>query len=225
MAVYSRTNPSPRFRELVDMYRQMHTDGAEHSGLTADETFSGISLGPHLGRVKRLIEATGARNLLDYGSGKGQLYDRRDIRTSGGEVIESVQDFWDVDYVHLYDPGYAPFSKLPEGTFGGVICTDVLEHCPEEDLPWLMGELFGYAEHFVFMTIASYPAAKILPNGENAHITIRPAAWWRDMIVKVAGERSRPGVTWEAWVEFRHAEPDGKPRHTEQCIRGRSVAA
>jgi hypothetical protein len=66
-----------------------------------------------------------------------------------------------------------PFSALPEGRFDGVVCTDVLEHCPEEDLPWIVGELFGYARLFVFANVACYPAAKKLPNGENAHCTIR----------------------------------------------------
>jgi hypothetical protein len=217
MPAYSRTNPSPRFQQLVDMYRHMHVEGAESSGLAAEETFPGISLAPQVGRIKRMIEATGAQNILDYGAGKGQLYDRRDLKTASGETIESVQDFWDVDFVHLYDPGYAPFSKLPEGTFDGVICTDVLEHCPEEDLPWLIGELFGYAGRFVFMTIASYPAVKVLPNGENAHVTIRSAEWWRDVIVGVAA--ARPEVVWEAWVEFRTMQ-GGKVSRSETRIQG-----
>jgi hypothetical protein len=44
----------------------------------------------------------------------------------------SMKEYWGVESIRCYDPGYPPFSTLPEGRFDGVICTDVLEHCPEE---------------------------------------------------------------------------------------------
>ena len=45
--------------------------------------------------------------------------------------------------ITCYDPGYEPHSRLPQGKFDGVLCTDVLEHCPQDDLEWIVGELFG----------------------------------------------------------------------------------
>jgi hypothetical protein len=197
--MYTRAQPSPRYRSLLQMYAELHRHG--HGGnSTAAETFEGISLIPHVHTVRRLVAETGAQNLLDYGAGKGSLYGLRNVLLPGERTpIESVQDYWDVDYVELYDPGYAPYSKLPGGRYDGVVCTDVMEHCPEEDLPWILGEIFSYANRFVFLTIARYPALKHLPNGENAHITIKPAEWWSALIGEAA--RSQPGVLWEARVE------------------------
>jgi hypothetical protein len=184
------------------MYADMHTHGERFHGVSGKETFEGISLIPHVHTIRRLVAETGAQNLLDYGAGKASLYGLRNFLLPGDSTpIETVHDFWDVDFVELYDPGYEPYSKLPQGTFGGVICTDVMEHLPAEDLPWILGEIFGYAERFVFLTIARYEADKRLPNGENAHITIKPAEWWAEVIGSVAA--SRPSVLWEARVEER----------------------
>ena len=87
-------------------------------------------------------------------------------------------DYWGIDYVHCYDPSYAKYSTLPLGPFDGVICTDVLEHCPEDDLPWIVTEIFAYAENFVYANVACYPAMKRFPTGENAHCTVRAPEWW-----------------------------------------------
>jgi hypothetical protein len=199
MTAFTRAHPSPRYTDLLRMYRELHEEGEKHIGTRPEETFPGGSLGPHVWRVKRLVEHTGAQNVLDYGCGKAMLYDVRNIKLPDGGTVECIQDFWDVDFIHCYDPAYKPFSKLPDGRFDGVVCTDVMEHCPEEDLQWILGEIFGYAEKFVFLTIASYPAKKRLPNGENAHITIRPAEWWDALIRRVAA--TRPELVWHAQVE------------------------
>lgn len=210
MTVPSRQHPSTRYQSLLQMYRQMHVEGEKFLGKLPEDTFPGGSLGPHVGHIQGLIRRTGAQNVLDYGCGKGKLYDVRDLPLPEGGVVESIQDFWDVDFVHCYDPAYTPFSTLPSGTFHGVICTDVLEHCPEEDLPWILGEIFGFAERFVFLTIASYPAKKRLPSGENAHITIRPPEWWSDVVGAIAARK--PELLWDAVVETYETQPDGKKK-------------
>ncbi len=180
---YSREAPSPRYRELLELYNQVHAEGIVQQNLSAEDTFSGTSLGPHLHAIRQLIRSTGSRTMLDYGSGKGTKYKAENI-TVKGERAKSVQAYWGVDRITCFDPGYPPFAAVPEGRFDGVICTDVLEHIPDADLPWMLEEQFRYAEKFVFGNIASYPAEKILPNGENAHCTIQPASWWLDVIRK-----------------------------------------
>jgi hypothetical protein len=214
---YTRVNPSPRYRELARQYREMHVEGERFLGIPAERTFPGLSLPQQAGRIKRLVDAAAARNILDYGSGKGRQYELRNVRGTDGRIHESIQDFWDVDFVHCYDPCYEPFSKLPSGRFDGVICTDVLEHCPEEDLAWIVDELFGYAERFVFANVACYPAKKRLPTGENAHCTIKPLAWWRELFEAAAARR--PEVTWEVWVQWREESPAGS-RLVEERLGG-----
>jgi hypothetical protein len=182
--LYSRSAPSPRYVELLSLYRVMHEDGQEEAGIPAEHMFAGRSLTPLAVAIKQVIDRFRPRTLLDYGAGKGVAY--RTPITINGTTYDDLRAYWGVDEVTCYDPGYKPYSELPERRFDGVICTDVLEHIPEDDLPWILEEMFAFARLFVFGNIASYPARKHLPNGENAHCTVRPKGWWEALIGEVA---------------------------------------
>ena len=199
---FTRSDPSPRFRELVEQYRAMHRDGDPGRGIAPAQMFDGQSLPRQAQRIRRLITRSGARSILDYGSGKGTQYSKP-ILENGVERWESMQQYWGVESIRCYDPGYVPFSELPQGAFDGVVCTDVLEHCPEQDLEWIIGELFGFARRCVFANVACYPARKTLPNGENAHCTIRPVEFWRELFERAAG--ASKAVLWEVWADTPRA--------------------
>jgi hypothetical protein len=192
---FSRANPSPRYREMTALYCRMHAEGETRLGIAPEQTFPGSSLLPHVQRIKRLIKATGATTVLDYGAGKGMQYRPQKIMVDGQHVADGVAEYWDVDEVRCYDPGYPAHRELPQEKFDGVISTDVLEHCPEEDLAWILDEILGFATRFVFLNVACFPARKSLPNGENAHITVRPPQWWRETLAARAD--GYPGLLWE----------------------------
>jgi hypothetical protein len=196
MSSYSRAAPSPRYRRLLEQYRLMHENGEIHLGIPPEQTFSGESLPRQAPYIKRLINRCGARTVLDYGSGKGQQYElRRVVDAAEGVDYPDIKSYWGVAEIRCYDPGYAPFAELPTGSFDGVICTDVLEHCPEEDIPWIVEELFGFARKFVFANVACFPARKRLPSGGNAHCTIKPVKWWEEHVQQAA--RAKPEVVYE----------------------------
>ena len=51
-----------------------------------------------------------------------------------------MKEFLGVWEIRLYDPCVPRFSTFPAGLqFDGVISTDVLEHIPNVDLPWVVG--------------------------------------------------------------------------------------
>lgn len=205
---YNRSNPSSRYKDLMVQYNSMHREGEKFLGLPAEETFPGHSLPPQAPRIKSLIDQTKAQTLLDYGCGKGQQYELSPIDIPGAGQWDSILDYWDIAGVHCYDPCYQPFSKLPTGKFDGVISTDVLEHCPQDDVPWIIDEIFGYATRFVFANIACYPARKRLPNGENAHCTIQPKEWWEKILKEISAKH--PSVIWEVWVQSAIESPEGR---------------
>jgi hypothetical protein len=192
---FSRANPSPRYRELSALYERMHAEGETRLGIPPERTFPGVSLLPHVARIKRLIEDTGARTILDYGAGKGMQYRPQKVVVDGEHVADGVAEYWDVDEVRCYDPGYPAHRALPSERFDGVISTDVLEHCPAEDLGWILDEILGFATRFVFLNVACFPARKSLPNGENAHVTVQPPKWWRELLAGRAA--AFPEVMWE----------------------------
>ena len=201
---YSRAHPSPRYVELLQLYRAMHEQGEIFQGIPAEETFPGSSLAAQAVRIRSLIGRTNAQTILDYGSGKGKQYEPRVVFDEGGGRWPSMMDYWNVEEVVCYDPCYEPFSRLPGGKFDGVISTDMLEHCPEQDIPWIVEEIFGFAEKFVFANVASFPARKRLSNGENAHCTIRPAQWWQDLLDAIGARHS--GIKWEVWIANREGD-------------------
>lgn len=198
---FSRERPSPRYEALLALYRRMHAEGEPSLGMPSERTFAGGSLLRHVEAIKSLIDATEARTLLDYGAGKGQQYLWRDVELPDGGRIEGLAAHWDVAEIAKYDPGYEPLAQLPRGKFDGVICTDVLEHCPEDDVPWIVEEMFGFARRFVFANIASFPAIKTLPNGENAHCTIRSPDWWQGLLHAIA--HRHPSVRYRVLVDTK----------------------
>jgi len=193
---YTRASPSPRYRRLLEQYQHMHLHGEQDAGIPPEQTFPGRSLPKQAPYIKRLIKATSAVTILDYGCGKGQQYwPRRIADPDEGVEYPDIKSYWGVQAIQCYDPGYQPYMQLPTGNFDGVICTDVLEHCPEEDIPWILGEQFDYAHKFVFANVACFPARKKLPSGGNAHCTIRPVKWWEEVIGRAA--RARASVLYE----------------------------
>ena len=84
----------------------------------------------------------------------------------------------------LYDPAVESYSNLPDEMFDGIISTDVLEHIPEVVLPSTFEYMFNHATKFLYLKIATKVACVVLPNGENAHVTIKPYRWWASTIKK-----------------------------------------
>ena len=145
----------------LSQYQLLHSKGK----------FSGKSLKPHLQSIADLIRRTESKHVLDYGCGKAVLH--RKGRT----------DFWGVE-IDLYDPGYEPYSKKPHRWYDGVICTDVLEHVPEEEIDDVLKEIFEYAQKFVFLSISTKPADKKFPDGTNVHVCVKTSDWWLEKLPK-----------------------------------------
>ena len=185
MTSYSRLNPSPMFKELTLQYQLMHSDGVQGEK-DARNTFPGKSLLEHVPLIKEMVKKSGSHTLIDYGCGKAALYYSKDFNLNNGEIVDSIKSYWGVSEVKLYDPGVEEFSSFPNKKYDGLISTDVLEHIPEDDIDWILNECFSLAEKFIYMNIASYPALKKLPNGWNAHVTIKSPEWWRDKIEKAS---------------------------------------
>lgn len=93
---YSRANPSARYDELVGFYKQMHAEGTQSSSqpVAAKDTFTGISLLPHVDMIKSLIDAFGIRSVLDYGAGKAKFYTAPLFPSADGSQKVDLRTFW-----------------------------------------------------------------------------------------------------------------------------------
>jgi hypothetical protein len=143
--------------DTIEQYRIMHK---------SPKYFRGISTVTYRADVFNLINETNSKTILDYGSGKGEQY----------KPPHSLGASW--GKVSCYDPGVPAFSVLPNGKFDGVICCDVLEHVPEDVVDDTLKQVFSKARNFVFLVITTVLAKKVLPDGRNCHITVKPSSWW-----------------------------------------------
>ncbi|MBO6827664.1 MAG: hypothetical protein JJ879_15800 [Sneathiella sp.] len=185
-------SPSPRYWQLLDQYKLLHFHGTYRRTKTgmvefsARDTFSGRGVIRHVPSIQKLAFATSATSLLDYGSGKGEQY-AEDLRTKDGDVIaSSLHEYWNVDEIACYDPGVRDDPSVLERRYDGVIATNVLDHLPEEDLPWVIDQLFSKANKFVYANMSEHKANAWLPNGENARVTRKSADWWVDLFSRVS---------------------------------------
>ena len=65
---YHRHNPSPRYRELLKQYQQLHLEGDARRNLSAEQLYPGDSLPRQAVSIKYLVDHFGARTILDYGA-------------------------------------------------------------------------------------------------------------------------------------------------------------
>ena len=178
MEPFSRNNPSARYLQLVEQYREMHKGYKTDKGSALDErhAYPGIGLTPFVDTIGDAIFKNACKTLLDYGSGKGILYQQA-----------SLASVWGVEAT-LYDVAVFPDEWRINQCYDIVISTDVLEHCSYTDLPWIIGEMFSLANKIVWLNVACYKASALMPDGANAHETIRQPDWWHGLVHGIASQ-------------------------------------
>lgn len=140
--------------------------------------FDGRSIVPQVGRILSLARRYECKTALDFGCGKAEYYDKAD--KDGVTLAQALADTG-IEEITRYDPAVPRFAKPPEGTFDIVWCTDVLEHIPESDVGAVVDRLFALAGKVLLVSVSCSPAVKALPNGENAHVTLKTPEFWGEM--------------------------------------------
>jgi hypothetical protein len=112
--------------------------------------------------VDDLIVKFNVKSLCDYGAGK-QL-----LRKS---ITQTVENYYP------YDPAFAEYGEAREADL--VCCIDVLEHIEPDLLDNVLNDLQRITTNKAFFTIHTGPAAKVLPDGRNAHLIQKPILWWQ----------------------------------------------
>lgn len=153
--------------KLILAYREMASSGGN---------FHGLSILQHAKQIGKLAREVNAKTMLDFGCGRGDAY----------RTPHKIYHQWGFSRqnVTLYDPAFKRDSGLPLGGFDLVICSDVLEHIPEEEVDGFIARLFGHANRSVWASVCCRPAKKTFPDGTNLHVTVKPFAWWDEKFQK-----------------------------------------
>jgi len=172
-------NLSNKGKKLIELYEKMAKDGYERNDETHVETaFSDFESRFYRKQIKELLSKFGVVSILDYGCG-GSDWSLENFDESG----LSAKDFYNLKKCLRFEPARAIDERA---LVDCVINFDVLEHIFVADVPLIIEDIFKYAKKLVIINVACYPAAAKLPNGENAHITVRSPFWWKAQIDNIA---------------------------------------
>jgi 2-polyprenyl-3-methyl-5-hydroxy-6-metoxy-1,4-benzoquinol methylase len=144
--------------ELIQQYRLLHATRAY-----GDTSVKSLRF------LRAEIRLLKPRSILDYGCGQSRLLERLNL----GYPADLIR----------YDPAIPEWAKKPDRRVDLLICIDVLEHIEEGDLDGVLDEMAGLCRN-AMIVIDTRPAATILPDGRNAHATIKPHAWWRQRLAR-----------------------------------------
>jgi len=176
-----KNNFSKNYQDLIKIYEHLHKNGSNLEN--SENTFDGKSLFYYFEPIKQLIEKTKSETLIDFGCGKAKYYFNKTIIK--GVEYRNITEYWRIKDYYLYDPGVKEFSNYPSEQKDGVICIDVVEHIPPEDVFKFIEDIFKLSKKFVFIVIACYPAQKTLPDGRNVHLTLLNPNEWKVIISKL----------------------------------------
>ena len=179
--IATKDKPSEKYLELIEAYKHLHED---------ETKFTGISIVPFVVDLYSIIQYNKCKSLLDYGCGKAVGYTQNfkdiDPKKKIPNFNVPLHTYWGVEDLSLYDPGTLEYPTLPSKKVDVVLCTDVLEHIPEDDLGWLIRDIFNLSNKVVFLNVSTVLAIKTFTSGkykgENVHVSVFDHAWWVDKI-------------------------------------------
>lgn len=141
-------------RTISESYRKLN------EALHTSRPDYGASGARHAEMIAGLATVMKTESILDYGAGKQTL-------------AQALPQF----PVRSYDPCVPGIDALPEPA-DLVTCTDVLEHIEPEHLDAVLNDLKRVTRRLCYLTVATRPAKKTLPDGRNAHLIQQPYEWW-----------------------------------------------
>ena len=169
---------STKGAELIKFFEIMATEGFHRTDGTkvpAEFAYNSFQLKKFRQLCKGYFFSNKISTVLDYGGG-GSDWNASNFDDTNAM---SAKQFFNVASVCNFEPARGLKQKIISDA---VVCMDFLEHIFIEDIPNVLGELFSLATKLLVVNVACYKAAALLPNGDNAHITVRSPDWWKGAI-------------------------------------------
>jgi hypothetical protein len=187
-SIFTKEKPSRRYAETIEQYRMLDGDPSPDAALR--DFLQLRRLDAHGEEIRRLIGQTAARIVLDHAAGKQRHY----------APARKMKSFaaWPGVEIACADAMVADIAKPANRMFDGVFSVDALQHMPEEDIGWILDEMFAAAKSFVYVGVSSAETTRKLPNGASTPCNAQPAEWWQGQL-ELAAKR-QPGRRWRLVV-------------------------
>ena len=170
---------SAKGKKLIKMYEIMANQGyARVDGVVVTDAFSDFEIRFYREFIKPILLDYGIESILDYGAG-GSDWEKANFDENG----QSAKSYFNLQDVYKYEPARNVDQRQ---CVDCVVCFDVLEHIYIYDIKRIICDLFRYAKKIVIINVACYSAAAKLPNGENAHVTVRDPHWWKGVLDSIS---------------------------------------
>jgi hypothetical protein len=147
--------------KLIESYAELH----------ATELYGATSL-KNLRLIRPEIKLLHPQSIIDYGCGQSMLIDRLDL----GYPLR----------LERYDPAIPAYALKPKLKADLLINIDVLEHIEESDIDDVLAEMRALCRDALII-VDTAPAKRVLADGRNLHVTLRPHDWWRERIARHFG--------------------------------------
>jgi mitochondrial fission protein ELM1 len=161
------------------------------------------------GATDEVLRRAGACTVLDYGFGaEGAAPAGQGTRPDGRVVTR-------------YD-AIALASARPPITerYDAVVCRGGLEHVPDDDIPWVVDDLFRRARRVVVATVADGSGTATLADGTWLRVRPRGRAWWETRFA--AASARNHGMHWVLTVQGRSrlGRATTEVREGGRCLEG-----
>ena len=164
---------SKKGNALIKLYEEMAAKGVDRvDGTRKEKVYNDFQLRKFRHICKQQISDEKIKTVLDYGGGGSDW----NAPNFDPKTNQSAKDFFQLQQVDKFEPARGLMEKKKADC---VVCMDVLEHIFIQDIPKVVSELFALSKQLLVVNVACYKAAALLPNGENAHITVRSPDWWK----------------------------------------------
>lgn len=142
----------------IEQYRILHQNNSRY-GDTANQ---------YITYIVEYINKKQPKTIIDFGCGKGAL--KRVLKNKYSIQIDE------------YDPAIPEKHIIGKTQYDLLITTDVLEHLYEDEIETFFKEILKLEPKYMFHAICTRKADNVLPNGTNAHKTIKSKNWWIEKI-------------------------------------------
>ncbi len=140
------------------------------------------------------ILKVGYKRVLDVGCGLGQgvaSMRNNGIEAYGIDISDKIKQFWEEGNIGQFcQTACADKIPFPDNHFDLVVCTEVMEHIPEEEVRTVLKEIKRVGTHFFFTIAMSRALHKMPHDGSEPHICVKSPAWWKDVFEELGFDSS-----------------------------------